>query len=186
MVSYTHNLPEVSPCLLIQKESGIIIFHLRFTSTAGQAPREAASWPFIKPEARAARGWARAPLGSASPGSRGVTWSLAPARISQPPQGPNPRVPRAPSDRSRSNWRECPLGVPGPSPGYLGAELRRGLSPQAPSLLVSALLPGLPLPPRTRVPASAAPSHGPSSRRPATRRTSLRLPRQVLAATRTK
>lgn len=128
------NLPEVGPCLLLQKESGIIVFHLRLTSITGQVPRSPPRGLLLNRRPAQPGSGLGAPPGSASPGSRALLVtrvSLPPASL-RAPHAPNPRAPRAPADRSRSHRPACPLGVPGSSPGYLGAEPRRGLSPQAP------------------------------------------------------
>lgn len=152
------SLPEVSPCLLFQKESGIIIFHPRFTSITGQVPRRPPRGLLLNRRPAQPRGGLRAPLGSASPGSPGVTRvSLPPASLRPPHSPPTPESRGRPRTAAVQTGERAPSGFPGSSPGYLGAEPRRGLSPQAPSFLVSALLPELPLPPRTPVPASAGP-----------------------------
>lgn len=136
-------------------------YHISSTIHFNHRPgtQEAASWPFIKPEARAAQGW----VGS---GRRWVLRRLAlrallesrsRPHLSGHPTPPNPRVPRAPSDRSRSNWRVCPLGVPRVVSWLLGRRAPKGSQS-----------PGAQLP-RERPPAraaSASPHPRPSLSRP--------------------
>lgn len=56
-------------------------------------------------------GGLRAPLGPTSPGSPGVTWSLAPARSSR--------------TAAVQTGDSAPSGFPGPSPGYEGVSVPR-------------------------------------------------------------
>lgn len=141
--------------------------------------QEPASGPFIKPEARAAREWAR-----------GVAWlsgvtrysSLAPARVSQAtplPQPPSPEGALGPQPFTPASVP--PSGFRGVS-GLLGRRAPKGS--QSPGARLPRRAPSSPscLSPRRPSPGLGRPSHGPSSRPRAARRPSLRLPRQVLAA----
>lgn len=116
--------------------------------------QEPASGPFIKPEARAARGWAR-----------GVAWlsgvtrysSLAPARVSQATPLPQPPSPEGALGPQPFTPASVPPRVSGASPGYLGAEPQRGLSPQAPGFRGERPPARAASPRGAPVPASAAP-----------------------------